>query len=239
MKTGQSLTHRKQDFVRGAIWDAAVTLFAARGFDGTTVDDIARAAGVSKRSFFRYFSSKNDLMGQGMITYGAMITEAIRASARPATPVEVIRQTVGQVAVAAAAHPRVRKIAQIACTSVAAREAQLSRVADLEDRVADAYRARWRTAAGDDLTPRLLAELTLSVLDVTFREWLKQDQQDIVPTIDRVFATLLQLVGAKEGAPSKPGVRPRRGVSRSRGDVRGTRKDAPAPRRKVPVIGNK
>jgi AcrR family transcriptional regulator len=240
MRTGQSLKHRKQDFVRGAIWDAAVGLFIAQGFDRTTVDDIARAAGVSKRSFFRYFSSKNDLMGQGIITYGAMITEAIRASARSATPFEVMRQTVGQVAVTAAAHPRVRKIAQIACTSVAAREAQLSRLADVEDRVADAYRARWRTAAGNDLTPRLLAELTLSVLDVTFKEWLKQDQQDIVPTIDRVFATLLQLVGTNEGAQGKSSVlRPRRGVGRSRADVRGTRKDAPALRRKMPLIRNK
>jgi len=37
---------------------------------------------------------------------------------------------------------------------------------------------------------------------VTFSAWLKQNQQDIVPTIDRVFATLLQLVGAK-GAQGK------------------------------------
>jgi AcrR family transcriptional regulator len=239
MRTGQSLKRRKQDFVRGAIWDAAVDLFIAKGFDRTTVDDIARAAGVSKRSFFRYFSSKSDLMGQGIITYGTMITEAIRASARSATPFEVMRQTVGQVAVTAAAHPRVRKIAQIACTSVAAREAQLSRVADVEDRVAEAYRSRWRMAT-NDLTPRLLAELTLSVLDVTFREWLKQHQQDIVPTIDRVFATLQHLVGAKDEAQDKSGIlRPRRRVARSRGDVRGARKAAPAQRRKVPLIRNK
>jgi AcrR family transcriptional regulator len=240
MRTGPSLKHRKQDFVRGAIWDAAVTLFIARGFDRTTVDEIARAAGVSKRSFFRYFSSKNDLMGQGIITYGAMITEAIRASARSATPFDVMRQTVEQVAVDAAAHPRVRKIAQVACTSVAAREAQLSRVADLEDCVADAYRARWRTAAGDDLTPRLLAELTLSVLDVTFRQWLKQDQQDILPTVDRVFASLLHLVDGKDDVQGKSGVlRPRRRVTRPRADARSTRKTAAPRRRMAPPIGNK
>jgi hypothetical protein len=151
-----------------------------------------------------------------------------------------MRQTVGQVAVCAATHPRVRMVAQIASTSVAAREAQLSRLADVEDHVADAYRARWRTVSGNDLTPRLLAELTLSVLDVTFREWLKQDQRDIVPTIDRVFAALLHLVGADEGAQGKTsGVRPRPGVLRSRADVRGTRKDAPAQRRKMPLIRNK
>jgi AcrR family transcriptional regulator len=238
MRTGSSLQRRKQDFVRGAIWDAAVTLFAARGFDQTTVDEVARAAGVSRRSFFRYFSSKNDLMGQGIVTYGAMITEAIQACPRSATPFEVMRQTVRQVATDAAAHPRVRKVAQIACDSVAAREAQLSRLAEVEDRVAEAYRARWRTATRNELTPRLLAELTLSVLDVTFREWLKQDQADIVSTTDRVFATLLQLVGAKDGEPGDRTVLPRRRGGRARTDVASPRTPAPTARRKSPRPGN-
>lgn len=37
-------------------------LFARQGFDGTTVDDIATAAGIGRRTFFRYFASKNDLV---------------------------------------------------------------------------------------------------------------------------------------------------------------------------------
>jgi AcrR family transcriptional regulator len=192
---GPLLQHRKQDFVRGAIWDAAVDLFVANGFDRTTVDDIARAAGVSKRSFFRYFSSKNDLMGQGMVTYGDKIVEAIRACPSSPSPLEVLRHTVQHVALGAAAYPRVRKIAHVASTSVAAREAQLSRLAELEDRIADAYHLRFRTGAHDDLMPRLLAELTLSILDVTFRQWLKHDEQDIVPTTEQVFALLRQVVG--------------------------------------------
>jgi AcrR family transcriptional regulator len=190
----QLLQHRKQDFVRGTIWDAAVDLFVTHGFDHTTVDEIARAAGVSKRSFFRYFSSKNDLMGQGMVTYGDKIVEAIRAAPRLPSSLDVVRHIVQQVAIGAAAYPRVRKIAHIASTSVAAREAQLSRLAELEDRVADAFRRRLRTTGRDDLMPRLLAELTLSILDVTFRQWLQHDAQDIVPTTEQVFARLREVV---------------------------------------------
>ncbi len=200
MKPRPSLRRRKQDFVRGAIWDAAVDLFAIRGFDGTTIDDIARAAGVSRRSFFRYFSSKNDLMGQGIVTYGAMITEAIRACPPSATLWEVVQQTVSTTAVEAAAQPRARKLAHIAASSTAAREAQLSQVASPEDNVSEAYRARRRASGRQDLMPRLLAELTLSMLDVTFREWMKKDGQEIRPTVGRIIAAMRQLICARKRA---------------------------------------
>ncbi|MBA9005315.1 mycofactocin system transcriptional regulator [Thermomonospora cellulosilytica] len=47
---------------RAALERLAFELFARQGFDATTVDDIAAAAGIGRRTFFRYFSSKNDLV---------------------------------------------------------------------------------------------------------------------------------------------------------------------------------
>ena len=49
----------KRKFVRDAIYAAAIEIFTERGFDETTVEEIAQAAGVSRRSFFRYFASKD------------------------------------------------------------------------------------------------------------------------------------------------------------------------------------
>lgn len=92
-----TLQLRKQQFVRDAIWDAAIDLFAEKGFDETTVDDIARAAGVSRRSFFRYFASKNDLMAHAMLSYGTILTAAIDSCPPGFTLREVLQATVLEV----------------------------------------------------------------------------------------------------------------------------------------------
>ncbi|GAA1568156.1 TetR/AcrR family transcriptional regulator [Kribbella hippodromi] len=56
------LRARTRDAVRGQLADVAIGLFLERGYDATTVDDIAAAAGVSRRSFFRYFGTKDDVV---------------------------------------------------------------------------------------------------------------------------------------------------------------------------------
>lgn len=57
---GRRETHKRE--TREALLSAARQMFAASGFDETTVRDIAHAAGVTERTFFRYFASKDDLV---------------------------------------------------------------------------------------------------------------------------------------------------------------------------------
>lgn len=57
-----TLIERRHEQTRAAIAEAAVALFAERGFAQTTMDDVAEAAGVSRRTAYRHFQSKDDLV---------------------------------------------------------------------------------------------------------------------------------------------------------------------------------
>jgi Bacterial regulatory proteins, tetR family len=89
---------RKLEFVRDAIWDAAVDLFAEKAFDETTVDDIVVAAGTSRRTFFRHFESKRDLVAQPVVSHGASLTEVIASCPTGLSPGELFRHVVLAVA---------------------------------------------------------------------------------------------------------------------------------------------
>ncbi len=185
-----SLQERKQALVRDTIWEAAINLFAEKGFDETTVDDIAEAAGTSRRSFFRYFESKSDLMAQPIVSYGTSLTDAIRNCPPTYSPTEVFKHTVLTVAKESASHPRTRKIMEIAAKYRAAREAQISRVAEVQDQVAEAFVQRYKKGSKDQTTARVLAALILSMLSVAYQTWFESGHVDIAVTLEQVLATL-------------------------------------------------
>jgi TetR/AcrR family transcriptional regulator, regulator of mycofactocin system len=184
---------RKQDFVRNAIWEVAVDLFADKGFTQTTVEDIARAAGVSRRTFFRYFSSKDDLMVQAMNSYGDLVSHGIRDGARRQRPLEMVRAAVLTVAEHVVAQPRTRTIMKILEDDPAARAAQLSRFDDIKQRLAATFATRLHQRS-TDYTPAVLASLTLLVLDLTFRAWYEREAERPEDTVDEIFSTLRDVI---------------------------------------------
>lgn len=71
-----SLRERTREAVRSEIRRQALALFVAQGFDETKTDDIARAAGISPRSFFRYFATKEDVLVGESLSLGDVVAAA-------------------------------------------------------------------------------------------------------------------------------------------------------------------
>lgn len=203
------LQEAKQHVVRQAIAHAALDLFASRGFERTTVDDIAAAAGVSRRSFFRYFASKDDVMSQQLVAYGDALVEAIAAVPRTYAPREVVRDVVLRIAARIAEYPRSRQILEIVKASPAARAAQISRRGEVEDRVAQAFAARLDLRAADP-KPALLASLVLSIMDVTSRVWSARGRADVTQVAEMVIAELARVICPEAGPVRQRGSSPRR-----------------------------
>lgn len=189
----QSLQARKRQLVQDAIWDAAIDLFGRKGYEETTVDEIVSAAGVSPRSFFRYFASKSDLMARGVLEYGEAIASAIDACPASWPLPRVFRHTVVEVARDIAARPHTRKSIAVGTKYPAARAAELARLPEVQEQVARTY-AR-RKGAGDELTPMLLAGLTVHVIGVALLSWAARSDRDIETTAARALGAVERVVG--------------------------------------------
>jgi AcrR family transcriptional regulator len=192
--TEDSLQLRKQQMVRGAIYDAAIPLFARKGFDETTVEEVAQAAGVSRRSFFRYFASKDDLLAQNVVNYGNVLAATVTACAPTLTQLETVRETVQTVLKQVVVQPHTRRIIEIAQRSASARQAHGSRMSDVEDALATAFAARLKSPSRDDLKPRMLATLTLSSMNLAVIAWFRGEYQDPALAARQVFANLKRIV---------------------------------------------
>lgn len=87
---GLSLRERNKARARSEIAAAALRLFGERGFAGVTVDEIVAAAGVSRRTFFRYFDTKEDALLADYPELNIRLTECLGNSG-PEEPLEAVR----------------------------------------------------------------------------------------------------------------------------------------------------
>ena len=192
--TKATLQLRKQQLVRGAIYEAAIELFGKKGFDQTTVEEVAQAAGVSRRSFFRYYATKDDLLAQGVVLYGAALTSAISACPATLEPLEVVREMVLSGVKHTSAQPLTRQIVEIAQRSPLARQAYASRLREVEDSVSGAFALRLKSATNYDLQPRLLANLTILIMNLAITSWFTGEYPDLSTAAMQAFSVLTRIV---------------------------------------------
>ncbi|PZQ76362.1 MAG: TetR family transcriptional regulator [Variovorax paradoxus] len=87
----EGLRERKQRETRQRIAELALRLFLDHGYDGTTLDAIASAAGISRRTFFSYFKSKDDIILFGMEADSAELIAELLKTSPDVPPLDAVR----------------------------------------------------------------------------------------------------------------------------------------------------
>ncbi len=82
---------RKRRETHRRITDAGICLFIEKGFDGTTVEEIATAAGISRRTFFHYFESKDEVLLSLQSDIGELFADEVRKAPAGGTPFKLVR----------------------------------------------------------------------------------------------------------------------------------------------------
>ena len=75
---------------RGRLAQAALALYAERGFEQTTVAEIAGRAGLTERTFFRHFADKREVLFYGMEMLRGLLTRAVAEAPAPATAMDAV-----------------------------------------------------------------------------------------------------------------------------------------------------
>lgn len=190
----KTLQFRKRQLVLDAIYDASIDLFAKKGFDETTVDELAEAAGISRRSFFRYFESKDDLLAQSVVNNGEIICQTVALCSASLSPIEVVTRAVFAGISYTENQPRTRQIIEIAARSSSAMQAQYSRMTDQEQKLAIAFAARMKSASPYQLRPHLLAGLTWAIIKSATVSWYQGEYKDIQTAAKNAFNILSRLI---------------------------------------------
>jgi AcrR family transcriptional regulator len=171
--SSESLVERRRRLVRADLGRVAIALFAERGFDAVTVDDIAAAAGTSQRTFFRYFATKDDVV----LEYERHLLQRLVAALdeRPADegPVTALREAFRATShVEAGDRLHVLQLGRILDTAPTLRvRADGERVAENPSLVARV--ARRMRAHADDPRARVVVAAMTAVADAEFRAWTR------------------------------------------------------------------
>jgi AcrR family transcriptional regulator len=199
---------RWQPDARSRLQEAALTLYGERGYEETTVAEIAERAGLTKRTFFRYFTDKREVLFWGSELLEERMVAAIEdtpasASARDSSSASApaSASALGMIAVAldaaAVRFEEVREFSgprhRIIASSPELRERELIKGASLAAAMARALRAR---GIGD--TAADLAALTgLTVMHVAFEQWVDDPDRTPFQQVARdVLAELREIAAA-------------------------------------------
>jgi TetR/AcrR family transcriptional regulator, regulator of mycofactocin system len=189
---------RPPSTTRAEIEVVALDLFAARGFEETTVDDIAAAVGVGRRTLFRYFESKNDIAWGDFDWVMERLRDAL-AAGDELPPMEALRRGVVESNRYPAEQEPGLRTRMTLITGTAALQAHSALRYAAWRRVVAEWAAGRFGEAHDDLRPRVLGYAALGTAMASFERWVASENEDLLELLDAAFADLAVGFEAADG----------------------------------------
>ena len=175
----------------------ALRLFIERGFDETTVDEIAREAGISRRTLFRYFPTKNDLPWGDFDSLLDHMRVTLSEADQDLPIIEVLRTAViefNRFPQDELAMHRSRMWLLLNVPTLMAHSTL--RYTEWRQVIAE-YVAQRLGTLPSDLTPQTIAGACLGISLAAYEQWLGNDEANLMDTFDVAFSSAEEIFGTK------------------------------------------
>jgi AcrR family transcriptional regulator len=207
-KTGDTAWERRRRLIRRDIEERALELLAERGYDGVSTEELAAAAGVSTRTFFRYFATKDDLL----MAMPQRVAESLCASAIERPREETLIEAWRAVATGADSwrHPEDLRTAvhfQRMLAKSPGLPNRIIRNGVLLAPFVAAVATRLDVDPENDLRPEVYGAAIRSALHVAVERWASDEGRSPLPTL---FSEALDILTTLPTAGGSPSARKRR-----------------------------
>lgn len=182
---------RWQPDARGRLSQAAMDLYLERGYEQTTVADISERAGLTARTFFRYFTDKREVLFAGSTSLQQHLVGALDGAPDSATPMEAVSAALDAAAAMLGQHREYSSQRQsVIAGNVELRERELIKMASWATALAEGLRRRGVA----EPTASLAGEAGIAVFRVAFERWVSaSEDQELVQVIHQSLDQLKAL----------------------------------------------
>jgi AcrR family transcriptional regulator len=180
---------------RGRLERAAMELYIERGFEQTTVTEIARRAGLTQRTFFRHYADKREVLFAGSGLLEELIVRTLGGALDSAAPIDAVAEAIEAAGAAiqeGGDRPRQRQV--VIAANPELQERELIKLASLASAIAGALRQH----GVPDPAASLTAEAGIAVFKIAFERWISlSDQQDLPQYIREAVGELKAVTAGK------------------------------------------
>jgi AcrR family transcriptional regulator len=193
MNTETSLWQRSRQAAYAEITRTAMQLFLDQGFEQTTIDQIAATAGISRRSFFRYFGTKEDIVLGDLAKQGEFMRDALEKVPLAVEPWDALRQALHAVDALVIEPGVTLKIARMMYGTPSLRSRSIEKHLHWQSLILPNIRRRLGLSEDDtsNPAPAAIVASAIACLDVAGELWTSGDGTgDLAEFYDRAVAAV-------------------------------------------------